>query len=336
MTGVRAAAIVWIAMVIGACAPRFQDLGPAIAEPKIADDAIVAADGVRLPLRIWLPKDDPPKAVVVALHGFNDYGNFFDAPGMFLADRGIAAYAYDQRGFGAAPSPGVWAGMRAMQDDARTAARLIRARHPGLPLYLLGESMGAAVLMTAATSSDPPATDGYILSAPAVWGRTTMPWYQRVALWLGVHTFPWATVTGRGLDIMPSDNIEMLRALGRDPLVIKETRIDAIYGLVNLMDAALESSSRFDARALILYGEKDEIIPKRPTYLMLTRLPPSATGRQKIAIYGTGYHMLLRDLKAEIPLTDIAAWVAESDAALPSGADRKSIAILNPDQSGIE
>lgn len=331
MTGIRAIAIVSVAMVMSACAPRFQEPGPAIAEPKIADDAIVMADGARLPLRAWLPMDGAPKAVVVALHGFNDYGNFFDAPGKFLAERGVAAYAYDQRGFGAAPGPGVWAGMAAMQDDARTVARLIRARHPGLPLYLLGESMGGAVLMTAATSESPPDADGYILSAPAVWARTTMPWYQRAALWLGVHTFPWMTVTGRGLNITPSDNIEMLRALGRDPLVIKETRIDAIYGLTNLMDAALEASHRFDARALILYGEKDEIIPKRPTHLMLTRLPPSTAARRKIAIYGTGYHMLLRDLKAEIPLKDIAAWTADPNAALPSGADTKGVETLKAD-----
>lgn len=331
MTGARAIAIMAFAMAVSACAPRFQEPGPAIAEPRIAGDAIVAADGIRLPLRAWLPKDGAPKAVVVALHGFNDYSNFFDAPGKFLAERGIASYAYDQRGFGAAPGPGRWAGMAAMQDDARAAARLIRARHPDLPLYLLGESMGAAVLMTAATSNEPPAADGYILSAPAVWGRTTMPWYQRAALWLGAHAFPWATVSGRGLDIVPSDNIEMLRALGRDPLVIKETRIDAIYGLVDLMDAALGSSHRFDARALILYGEKDEIIPKRPTYLMLTRLPEAAAARRRVAIYETGYHILLRDLRADIPLTDIAAWIEGPEAALPSGADRKSIAALKAD-----
>jgi hypothetical protein len=36
---------------------------------------------------------------------------------------------------------------------------------------------------------------------------------------------PGLKVTGRGLGITPSDNLEMLRALGRDPLVIKETRI---------------------------------------------------------------------------------------------------------------
>ncbi len=37
---------------------------------------------------------------------------------------------------------------------------------------------------------------------------------------------------------MPSDNIEMLRALGKDPLVIKRTRIDALKGLVDLMSNA--------------------------------------------------------------------------------------------------
>ena len=66
MTGARAIAIVSVAMIMSACAPRFQEPGPAIAEPKIADDAIVMADGGRLPLRAWLPKDGAPKAVVVA------------------------------------------------------------------------------------------------------------------------------------------------------------------------------------------------------------------------------------------------------------------------------
>ena len=47
-----------------------------------------------------------------------------------------------------------------MIDDLRVAARLIKARHPDLPLFLLGESMGGSVMMTAAVSDDPPVADG--------------------------------------------------------------------------------------------------------------------------------------------------------------------------------
>ena len=65
---------------------------------------------------------------------------------------------------------------------------------------------------------------------------------------------PGLTLTGRGLKIKPSDNIEMLRALARDPLVIKATRVDTIYGLVDLMDAALASAPRLDAPMFVMYG----------------------------------------------------------------------------------
>ena len=123
--------------------------------------------------------------------------------------------------------------------------------------------MGGAVVMTTMARPDRPAVDGIILAAPAVWGRSSMPWYQTTALWLAVHTFPWGRLTGRDLGIVVSDNIEMLRALGRDPMVIKGTRIDAIYGLVNLMDEAMASAPRLDGRMLVLYGARDPLIPRR-------------------------------------------------------------------------
>lgn len=93
-----------------------------------------------------------------------------------------------------------------------------------------------------------------------------MPFYQRWLLWIAAHTVPWKKVTGQSLEITASDNIEMLKALGKDPLVIKETRIDVLYGLSNLMDEAYGSAERFKTNALILYGKKDEIIPPKPVF----------------------------------------------------------------------
>lgn len=312
-----------LSLLLGACAPRLELPGPALGPPALTADTAVMADGVRLPLRVWLPREGPtPRRTLVAVHGFNDYGHFIERAAEYLAERGTAVYAYDQRGFGAAPGAGLWHGGEAMAEDLRAVVRLVRQRHPGVPLHLLGESMGGAVAMVALTSNRPPEADSSILVAPAVWGRSTMPWYQPPALWLAAHTVPWLKLTGRGIKRHPSDNLDMLRAQWLDPMVIKETRVDALWGLTNLMDQALEASARLRGPVLILQGEHDDIIPPEATQDMLRRLGATPAG-VRIAFYPNGYHMLLRDLQAEIVWADIAAWMEAPDQPLPSTADRR-------------
>lgn len=308
--------------VLGGCAARLNPSGPAQTAPALTAGSLHTADGADLPLRVWTPSDRPPRAVVLALHGMNDYSNAFATVGPALAAHGVVTYAFDQRGFGRGPHPGEWSDKAAMAADAITAVRLLAEAHPGLPLFLLGESMGGAVAIEALTMAPPPpAVAGAILSAPAVWGRDAMGPAQRFALWLANALVPGLTLTGRGLEIQPSDNIEMLRALSRDPLVIKETRVDAIHGLVDLMDAAQADIARLPVAALVLYGEKDQVIPPDPLWEAVAALP--RLGRdQRAALYPDGWHMLLRDLQAARVIDDIAAWTADPAAALPSGADR--------------
>jgi alpha-beta hydrolase superfamily lysophospholipase len=286
----------------------------------LTDSHLVTRDGLSLPVAVWRP-DGPARAAIVALHGFNDYRNAFAAVGPRLALDGIVTYAYDQRGFGGAPHRGIWPGNQKLVDDLADAVRLVRARHPGLPVHGLGESMGGAVIMAALTGADPPALDGAVLAAPAVWGRRTMPAIQAALLDLAAHVMPALAGRNQGLDFKPSDNIEMLRALGRDALVIKETRIDAIYGLVGLMDRALDAAPLLAAPALILLGGRDDIIDFGPTCMMLRALPMDGDRHWQLARYPRGYHMLLRDLQAGQVLSDIAAWIARPVAPLPSGAE---------------
>jgi alpha-beta hydrolase superfamily lysophospholipase len=144
--------------------------------------------------------------------------------------------------------------------------------------------------------------------------------FQRGALWLFSHTVPWFPLTGEGLNIKPSDNIGMLRALGRDPLVLKQSRVDSVHGLVGLMDLAFAAASKLTSSTLVLYGGKDEIVPSGPSLEVLKLLARRKTAR--VAVYNSGYHMLLRGLKAEIVLRDIAVWIKDTGAPLPSKADK--------------
>ncbi|MFV2003911.1 MAG: lysophospholipase [Gammaproteobacteria bacterium] len=312
-------------LFLGACSnPEVQTRADTPPSPaRLTPESVVVSDGYVLPMKTWPMKTwfstDNPAAVVLAMHGFNDYSNAFDAIAHIFADDLITTYAIDQRGFGATEQHGVWAGQATMQSDLITTVNLLCEKHADLPIFVLGESMGGAVILSAVQQLESTCIQGVILLSPAVWGWQSMPWWQTVPLRLLAHTMPEVTMTGEGLEIRPSDNVEMLRALSRDPLIIKETRIDAIYGLTDLMEAAMVNSGALKMPALILYGEHDEIIPPTPFCEMLNALPDRATSHWRLAIYPDGYHMLSRDLQGEVVIQDMVTWIHDQESWLPSG-----------------
>lgn len=311
-----------LVMSLSACAPTPEERGSARQAVEIHDSFFVTADGEQLPLQVWRSEGYEPQAVLVALHGFNDYSNAFaEAAAYWLEEYQIFTYAYDQRGFGGSAEPGSWAGVQTYVEDLRDFSDALRRQYPDRPIYVIGESMGGAIAMVAATTPGLPSVDGLILSAPAVWARKTMPWYQRAALFVGSRIIPRASFTGKGLGVVASDNREMLIALGRDPKVIKETKVESIYGLTNLMDAALQSAAYLTMPSLILIGQQDQIVPNYASARMLARLPDTLHEHSRAAFYENGYHMLLRDLQRQTVWDDVASWIKTPQTALPSGAD---------------
>lgn len=315
-------ALLVLLLLMSACSnPKYQARPDSVlSDSRLTDSSVVLSDGYVLPIKTW-PSKENPTAVVLGVHGFNDYSNAFDAVAHTFADNLITTYAIDQRGFGATEQHGIWAGSAILQSDLIETVTLLCEKHADLPLFLLGESMGGAVIISAAQQIEQTCVQGVILSSPAVWGWQTMPWWQTVPLRLLAHTIPAVTLSGEGLDIHASDNDEMLRALGRDPLIIKETRIDAIYGLTDLMEAAMVNSGALKMPALILYGEHDEIIPPAAVCQMVKILPDRAASNWRMLLYPDGYHMLTRDLHAAVVIQDMMTWLRNQKAWLPSGQE---------------
>ncbi len=290
--------------------------------PRLMRDLARMPDGYRLPFQRWGPTEETreqPRIVVLGLHGFNDYSQAFKPLGEHLAEIGVVTYAFDQRGFGRTLQTGRWHGSEQLAADLRTLIRLLRARHPQARLILIGESMGAAVALSA-DAEGPLDVDGLVLIAPAVWSRDSMPWYQRLVLEIAARTLPGLKLTGEGVPIHPSDNEPMLIAMGRDPLVIKATRVEALWGVTNLMDRAVDWPGQTQGRqrppTLILYGERDSIIPPHAFCRFIE--PVALNERVRLALYENGWHMLPRDLQGKRVRSDIASWLQDPRAALPS------------------
>jgi alpha-beta hydrolase superfamily lysophospholipase len=122
--------------------------------------------GASLALHRWLPPE--PRAAVLYVHGTQSHAGWLFETGPALADRGVAVYALDRRGAGRSSgdrgdidSPGTWL------DDHAAALGAVRARHPAIPLAIIGQSMGAPIA-AAVAARHPEAHDAVLFSAPAL------------------------------------------------------------------------------------------------------------------------------------------------------------------------
>lgn len=292
---------------LAGCAPTVIPAGDPIASVRMTENAFMASDGASSPLQYWGPVDDPD-AVILGLHGFGDYANAFDEAGTELASENIALFAYDQRGFGRTATRPFWPGTQSLINDASDMLVILRMRYPGRPIYLMGDSMGGAVAIVTAASR-PQWMDGVILVAPAVWNRDMMPWYQTAPLSMISNSLPWLPLSGQGLDIWPSDNIEMLRRLSRDPYMMKSVRVDMVAGLADLMDLAQQRAGDIDIPTLLMSGQQDQVIPPGAVAAIADNMRASNSDQSTICLYRDGYHMLLRDLNGPTVIGDIGRWI---------------------------
>jgi len=303
--------------MLSACAPTVVPAGGTVGTPALAEDRYVAADGTALPLSIWPAANGAPKAVILGLHGFGDYRKAWEDPAEIWAKADIMTYAYDQRGFGGSPTRGRWPGTEALVDDAKAVAALLRSRHPGVPLYLAGESMGGAVALVAAEHGAD--VDGLILSATALRSRETFGPLASAGLWFFAHTIPWMPSGPTSIDYRPTDNPKTVEKLRTDPMMLRQTRLDMAYGLVDLMDEAREATAQVKLPYIMMHGLGDRIVPQEPVRAAIEVMPPRTDS--KLAFYKNGYHLLLRDKAGPVVAADVVAWISDHEATLPSGAD---------------
>ena len=108
-----------------------------------------SAEGKHLHTVVWTPEGEP-RAVLQLTHGMAEYIGRYEPLAEYLAERGIASIGHDHLGHGETASDERELGFFTEGDASETVIRDMRAvtleakrRFPGLPVFLLGHSMGS-------------------------------------------------------------------------------------------------------------------------------------------------------------------------------------------------
>ncbi|MGH3774117.1 MAG: lysophospholipase [Pseudonocardiaceae bacterium] len=255
----------------------------------------------------WLPPAQV-RAVIVIVHGFGEHSGRYAYVGDRLAVAGFAAYAADYRGHGR--SDGRRANIERMAlivADLGGFVRFAAERHPGLPVFMVGHSVGGLISLQYATE---PGTslDGLVLSAPAVEVMVGSALQRRLAGVLSALV-PDLQVAALDADHKISRDPEVIRAYREDPLVYRG-RIKARTGaeILLTMQGLPARLSQLSLPLLILHGTDDLICAPAGSTMVHDRVSsPDKTVRR----YQHLYHEVFNEPERDEVLTDLMDWLEQ-------------------------
>lgn len=244
-----------------------------------------AGDGTGLYWQAWSP-EGKARATVLIVHGMSEHSGRYRPLAEMLASRGLSVEAYDHRGHGLSEGRRGWvARFEDLLDDLELF--LARARRAGLPLFVLGHSMGG-LIVTAYMLAGRPGPDYLILSGPAI-----------VPL-----------IDGSDRSVDPSrltKDAEMQKAYMDDPLILRD-RVDPelflrlFEGVVTLPGRAHE----IGLPVLLVQGQDDPLCSADGARDYVDGF---STEDKTLRVYAGGRHEMLNETNRVEVMEELCQWV---------------------------
>ena len=223
---------------------------------KITEWQWQSRDGLQMYARSWTPEASP-KAVVCLIHGHGEHVNRYNHVGEAFANAGYAIQGYDARGHGQSGGPrGYTPSYETLLNDISDFLADAQKRHPGLPVFLYGHSMGGNQVMNY-TLRNPQGLRGVIVTSPwlQLFGKPG-PLLAALVKLLNVIYPAYTQASGLDQKTISRDPAEV-QAYATDPLV--HDRITARLFTVMEEHAlyALEHAAELKVPMLLMHGSAD-------------------------------------------------------------------------------
>jgi alpha-beta hydrolase superfamily lysophospholipase len=287
----------------------------AVSAPEHRNGTFPGAGGLPLYYQAWIPADHrQKKAVLINLHGLGDHSGLYPNLAGYFPVRGVAVYAFDMRGNGRSPGQRAYLeSWKEYRGDLHAFVGGVRAWEPGVPIFLLGNSLGGLVVLDYVLHH-PDQVEGVIAAAPVL-GE--------------VGVAPFLMALGRIMSrVVPrfSLNVGMdLTGLARDRSIIEAVLADPLFhrrGTARLSTEVVAAITRVQQLAanlavplLILHGSADRMVPPDGSRTFMTKV---RYRDRELKEYPGAYHGLFADVGYEGVLRDVEQWIAKHTTARPA------------------
>lgn len=254
-------------------------------------------DGTRLFLKMDVP--DAPKAIVVLVHGLCEHLGRYDYMTQKLTDHKIGVYRFDHRGHGKSEGkPVFYKDFNEMIDDVHTVVERAKAENPGLPLFLIGHSMGGLAVTTFGMKY-PGQVNGIVASGAVTRFNNAfaIPPDQPVDAY-----FPNELAAGVCSD--PA----VVEAYVNDPLVAKEISFGLFYNLFAAVEWNKAHSGEFVDPVLLLHGANDGLVNEKDSRDLFGDI---AAEDKTLKIYAFLYHEIFNEPSKDEVIGDAVAWIEQ-------------------------
>lgn len=247
------------------------------------------------PCRSWVNPNEKPVAILLCIHGLGLQSNSYEFFGKEQSKRGIAVYAIDVRGFGAWMNAGGKAQVN-FNDcllDIKQSAESIRAANPGIPMYILGESMGGAIALRAA-SMYPELIDGLISAVPAGerfnQGKTSMKVFLNL-----LSGFNLANVGGDVLNAA-TKNEKLRTKWQEDPLARLNLSPQELIQFQDFMNTNHDAAKKVtDMPVLFVQGNGDQLVKPEGTWELFN----DVAAKDKSFFAVPGEHLIFEEAQTQ-------------------------------------
>ena len=261
--------------------------------------------GLSLYYQAWRPQETV-RAALVIVHGIGEHSGRYLNVVNHLGPRGYAVWAYDHRGHGRSGGPRVHVDRWSQYlEDLHTFLPIARGQETGLPLFVLGHSMGALIVLEYLQAHQDELRGAIISGAPIQPVGVAKPYLVALARMLS-PAIPRFTIRTK-LDV---------EALSRMPTVVRAYRDDPrVYGVATVRwgAEALEAVERVKGGlgkirlpVLIIHGGADRLNSSDGARLAFDRI---ASPDRTLRIYPETYHEPHNDMNFEEVLRDVEGWL---------------------------
>jgi acylglycerol lipase len=261
--------------------------------------------GLKIATRSWSPVG-AVRGIMILVHGFNSHSGYFAWAGERFAEDGFAVYALDHRGRG--KSEGERFYVEHFSDwlaDVNTLTDIARSENPGLPVYMLGHSVGG-VIASSYVYEHQEEIAGLICESFAF--DVGLPQLVQLALEGASYLIPHLPVYSLKNEIFSRDPA-VIEQMDNDPLIANEKQPAETAAEVLKAAARLkEHMPNIKVPVFIIHGTDDKATRYQGSQYFYDNV---GSADKTLKLYEGGYHDLLNDIDKETVMADILAWVNE-------------------------